>query len=103
MSGDGRYQIDVEVQESPDAVRAPYAPGWVYEEWVRSHVEAWQTRDIVIVSGPEWRDVAAGRGLLEALELADFPRMSFTRTIQPGMVGLRAMNGRSSQIQVPSP
>jgi hypothetical protein len=80
LRGDGLYQMDVEVQQSSAMATSPEFAREVYEDWVRSNVSAWNTRDVVIVSGSEWREIAAGRDLVEALELADFPRVRIRRT-----------------------
>ncbi|MEJ2541153.1 MAG: hypothetical protein P8188_14485 [Gemmatimonadota bacterium] len=48
-------------------------PGERVMEWVRESVDSWQKRDVDVVLGPEWRDAAAGRDLLEALRQTDLP------------------------------
>ena len=51
----------------------PEVPRERYEEWVREWVDSWQSRDVEMVLGQEWRDAAAGRDLLEALRQTDLP------------------------------
>lgn len=48
-------------------------PGERYMEWVRGSVDSWQKRDVEMVLGQDWQDVAAGRDLLEALRQTDLP------------------------------
>lgn len=51
----------------------PEVPRERYEEWVREWVDSWQSREVEMVLGQEWRDAAAGRDLLEALRQTDLP------------------------------
>jgi len=79
LRGEGVYQIDVEVSPVQSATWAQDFPRERYEDWGRSNINRWETRDVVIVSGAEWREVAGGRDLVEALEAADFPRVRIRR------------------------
>ena len=72
LRADRRYSIDVELTRS-GSQPIPDLPRERYEEWVRRWVDSWQTRDVAMVTGQEWRDAAAGRNLLEALRLTDLP------------------------------
>jgi hypothetical protein len=72
LRADGRYAIDVEMTRSMSQA-VPDLPRERYEEWVRKWVDSWQTRDVEMVLGQEWRDAAAGRDLLEALRQTDLP------------------------------
>lgn len=49
------------------------APRERYEAWVQSRVDSWQSREVRMVLGQEWRDAAAGRGLLDTLRRTDLP------------------------------
>lgn len=72
LRANGRYSVDVEMTWSA-AQPAPDAPRERYEEWVRRWVDSWQTREVEMVLGQEWRDAAAGRDLMEALRQTDLP------------------------------
>ena len=75
LRGEGLYQIDVEVH----ATQTGIGIGGLYAEWGRSNIHEWTTRDVVILSGAQWREISAGRDLVEALEMADFPGVSIQR------------------------
>jgi hypothetical protein len=62
-----------QAQFVPASQPIPEVPRERYEEWVREWVDSWQSRDVEMVLGQEWRDAAAGRDLLEALRQADLP------------------------------
>jgi hypothetical protein len=72
LRADGRYAIDMEMTPSMSQ-SVPDLPRERYEEWVRKWVDSWQTRDVEMVLGQQWRDAAAGRDLLEALRQTDLP------------------------------
>ena len=80
LAADRVYVFDLEVTPSPPAsMSAAPAGRAAYLDWVRSRVDAWQTRDITIVEGQEWREAAAGRDLLGALEAAGLPGVRWER------------------------
>ena len=79
LRGEGIYQIDVEVSPVQAATWAQDFPPERYDAWGRANVRQWATRDVVIVSGAEWRALADGHDLVEALEAADFPRVRIRR------------------------
>lgn len=69
-------QVGSGVTTGPDSTASqpvPDLPRERYEEWVREWVDSWQSRDVEMVLGQEWRDAAAGRDLLEALRQTDLP------------------------------
>ena len=80
MTTDGDYALDIEIQTARSLGVRRDAPEARYAEWVRSRTSDWRTRDLIVVSGQEWRDIAIGRDMVEALRLAGFPRLTLRRT-----------------------
>ncbi|MEM7415909.1 MAG: hypothetical protein AAF389_10465 [Gemmatimonadota bacterium] len=65
-----------------------------YEEWVRTWIDSWEKRDVHMVFGLEWRGVADGRTLLEALRHTDLPVAEWER--HPRFSGRICARTRSS-------
>ncbi len=89
---DHPYEIELEMRTAPAGSIGGDIPEERYLEWVRRFAPDARQRDKKVVAGRAWRELASGRDLYEALELADFPRVRFRRT--PG--GFCAMSGSSS-------
>lgn len=89
----GRYEVDVEVRTVPSGRLNVEVPAERYLEWMASRMPDTRTRETVAIVGREWRDVATGRDLVEALNLAGFPKVFVRRTPQ----GLCATSGVSGK------
>ena len=89
---DRPYEIELEMRTAPAGSIGGDIPEERYLEWLRRFAPDSRQRDKKLISGRAWRELAAGRDLYEALEMADFPRVRFRRT--PG--GFCATSGSST-------